>query len=57
MKLSQAAVDQLLHIIADYDRERGIPHNYRELERIFLAAEFCEEADHCLHIDSEKEGK
>ena len=57
MKLSQATVDQILHIIAENDRQRGIPSNYHELEKIFLAAEFCEEADHCLHIDSEKEGK
>lgn len=57
MKLSQATVDQILHIIADNDRVRGIPSNYHELEKIFLAAEFCEASDHCLHIDSEQEGK
>jgi len=32
MKLSQDAVDDLLHIIAEFDRERGVPHNYMDLE-------------------------
>ena len=33
MKLSQEAVDNLLNIIADFDRLRGIPHDYLDLER------------------------
>lgn len=32
MKLSQEAVDDLLHIIESFDRERGVPHNYYDLE-------------------------
>lgn len=39
MKLSQEAVDDLLHIIEHFDRERGIPHNYSELERVLLTVE------------------
>lgn len=39
LKLSQEAVDDLLHIIEHYDRERGIPHDYRELERVFKSVE------------------
>lgn len=33
MKLSQEAVDDLLHIIENFDRQRGVPHNYFDLER------------------------
>jgi hypothetical protein len=36
MKLSQEAVDDLLHIIEHFDRERGVPHNYFDLERMLL---------------------
>jgi len=32
MRLSQEAIDDLLHIIETFDRERGIPHNYMDLE-------------------------
>lgn len=39
MKLSQEAVDDLLHIIEHFDRERGIPHNYFDLERTLLTIE------------------
>lgn len=34
-KLSQEAVDDFLHIIAVFDRERGVPHNYHDLEKMF----------------------
>jgi len=39
MKLSQEAVDDLLHIIENFDRERGVPHNYFDLERILQKVE------------------
>lgn len=39
MKLSQEAVDDLLHIIANFDRERGVPHNYYDLEKVLLSIE------------------
>jgi hypothetical protein len=39
MKLSQAQVDQLLLIISDFDRERGSPHNYLDLEKALLKVE------------------
>jgi len=32
MRLSQEAIDDLLHIIETFDRERGIPHNYMDHE-------------------------
>lgn len=40
MKLSQEAIDDLLHIIEDFDRERGVPHNYYDLERSLKSVEF-----------------
>lgn len=32
LKLSQEAIDDLLHIVEHFDRERGVPHNYNDLE-------------------------
>lgn len=39
MKLSQKAVDDLLHIIGSFDRERGIPHDYVDLEHVLQKIE------------------
>jgi len=36
MKLSQEAVDDILHIIEHFDRERGVPHDYYDLEAVLL---------------------
>lgn len=39
-KLSQEATDYLLHLIAQFDRERGIPHNYFDLETVLKKISF-----------------
>ena len=49
MKLSQEAVDDLLHIIEGFDRERGVPHNYFDLERTLLSV--------VVGIDRDKDGE
>ncbi len=54
MKLSQKAVDELLHIIADFDRERGIPHNYMDLEKELKLVDI-EPLENILHITSQYE--
>lgn len=56
MKLSQEAVDELLHIIANFDRERGIPHNYHDLEKELKKMEI-ETRDNLLHILKQKQTK
>src|SRR4051812_2493021 len=40
MKLSSQAVDQILHVIATFDRERGIPHDYADLETVLRKTPF-----------------
>lgn len=40
MKLSTAAVDNILHVISTFDRERGIPHDYHDLEVVLRNACF-----------------
>ena len=40
MKLSADAVDQILHVIATFDRERGIPHDYFDLEIVLRNTNF-----------------
>lgn len=40
MTLSQEAVDELLMIISNFDRERGIPHDYLDLEHVLQKIEF-----------------
>ena len=40
MKLSSQAVDQILHVIATFDRERGVPHDYVDLETVLRKTEF-----------------
>ena len=40
MKLSDAAVDNILHVISTFDRERGIPHDYHDLEVVLRNASF-----------------
>jgi hypothetical protein len=40
MKLSNHAVDQILHVIATFDRERGVPHDYVDLETVLRKTEF-----------------
>jgi hypothetical protein len=32
MQLSQQAVDLILAVVAQFDRERGVPHDYYDLE-------------------------
>ncbi len=40
MKLSNQAVDQILHVIATFDRERGVPHDYFDLETVLRKTAF-----------------
>lgn len=40
MRFSQKAVDHLLKMIADFDRIRGIPHNYHDLEKELKKIDF-----------------
>lgn len=55
MKLSQEAVDDLLHIIEQRDRERGIPHDYLDLEEDLKSIE-ADVKDGQIHILSPKKG-
>jgi hypothetical protein len=45
MKLSGPAVDQILHVIATFDRERGVPHDYVDLETVLRKTEFLVDDD------------
>jgi hypothetical protein len=38
--LSKDAIDQILHVIATFDRERGIPHDYSDLETVLRRTSF-----------------
>lgn len=40
MKLSNETVDAILHVIETFDRERGVPHDYRDLEVVLKKTEF-----------------
>jgi hypothetical protein len=40
MKLSRETVDNILHVIATFDRERGIPHDYHDLEVVLRNTSF-----------------
>jgi hypothetical protein len=40
MKLSSQAVEQILHVIETFDRERGVPHDYVDLEMMLRKTEF-----------------
>ena len=40
MKLSAAAIDNILHVISTFDRERGIPHDYHDLEVVLQNTQF-----------------
>jgi hypothetical protein len=53
MRLSQEAIDDLLHIIENFDRERGVPHNYFDLERTLQGVEV-DVRDNELYILSPK---
>ena len=51
MKLSQTAVDEILHVIATFDRERGIPHDYHDLEMVLQNTVFARDSSGVLIID------
>ncbi len=51
MKLSQEAVDKLLHIIFAYSRVNGIPYDYYDLEAELKKVE-TEVRDNALYITS-----
>lgn len=54
MKLSQEAVDDLLHIIENFDRERGVPHNYIDLERELAKVEVAINEDKIFILSPKK---
>lgn len=54
MKLSQAAIDELLHIIEQFDRERGVPHNYHDLEKKLKLLEIDKCGEQLLDITNQK---
>ena len=53
MKLSPDAVDNILHVIATFDRERGVPHDYHDLEVVLLNTRFTVAATGELIVSSE----
>ena len=54
MKLSDQAVDQILHVIATFDRERGVPHDYYDLEAVLRNTAFSVGAEGELVIELAK---
>ena len=54
MKLSKQAIDDILHVIATFDRERGIPHDYRDLEVVLGNTQFKASAAGDLDISHEE---
>ena len=40
MKLSRESIDAILKAVVKFDRERGIPHNYVDLEKALEAMDF-----------------
>jgi hypothetical protein len=55
MKLSSHAVDQILHVIATFDRERGVPHDYVDLETVLRKTEFLVDTEGLLVLGVEDE--
>jgi hypothetical protein len=51
MKLSPEAVDSILHVIATFDRERGVPHDYHDLEVVLRNTDFQQDPSGCLVVD------
>ena len=56
MKLSRAAVDSILEVIATFDRERGIPHDYHDLEVVLRNTSFAPNPEGELGISKETTG-
>jgi len=40
MKLSREAIEDILHVISTFDRERGIPHDYHDLQVVLAKTNF-----------------
>ena len=40
VKLSDQAIENILHVISTFDRERGIPHDYHDLEVVLRNTHF-----------------
>lgn len=55
MTLSQEAVDDILHIIENFDRERGVPHDYLDLEATLKTIQ-AEVRDNEIYVLSPKKG-
>lgn len=50
MQLSQHAIDLILAIVAQFDRERGVPHDYYDLEDKLKTLSYTERADGLLDV-------
>ena len=53
MKLSPEAIDNILHVIATFDRERGVPHDYHDLEVVLKNTTFSVAPSGALEIAGE----
>jgi hypothetical protein len=51
MRLSQHAIDLILAIVAQFDRERGIPHDYLDLEEKLKGLSYAEREDGQLDVE------
>jgi hypothetical protein len=51
MQLSQQAVDLILAIVAQFDRERGVPHDYYDLEQKLKGLRYTQRDDGQLSIE------
>ena len=54
MKLSDETIDNILHVIATFDRERGIPHDYHDLEVVLRSTSFRPDGKGGLEIHREE---
>lgn len=51
MRLSQHAIDLILAIVAQFDRERGVPHDYYDLEDKLKGLAYSERPDGSLDVE------
>lgn len=54
MKLANVTVDNILEVIASFDRERGVPHDYHDLEVILRNTNFVQDPTGELVIAKEQ---
>jgi hypothetical protein len=51
VRLSQQAIDLILAVVAQFDRERGIPHDYYDLEEKLKNLRCDEQPDGTLTVE------